>query len=218
MSDYFNFYSISALSAAVPAVYGLLKWRKLTVALKIIVSFVLMFLFFDILTYVMGMLKVSNTDVIHTCLFFQITLGGIYFMNLYSEQKHYVKAHFVIIVLTGILLFFFITRDSESVRLSTSALTLASASILIHCGIFLIDLIRNKIDEPLENNYNFLIVASLFFYFSSVFVIFLTYNILDSDQITFDFWKVKLATYIFCNLIIFYALFKYVKVHVNSRN
>lgn len=210
MIEKLSFFEFSAMSAVLPAVYGIINGRKLNTALFYILLLVSLSIVFEILTYTAMFVLGSNNFLINYFIIWQTLLPGLYFVSIEEASPKFRLMHKVILVLSMILVCYLLVIENDLFWISNDALTTSALAILIHCGVFMIDLINNRFDRDLSKYYNFFIVASLFLYYSSVYVIFLTYNVFQTE-LALKIWNVKLLTYIFLNFFIFYGFYLKVK-------
>ena len=199
-------FELSAMSAIVPAFIGILCFRKLTMALRIILLLLVVSLVCDYIALRYAEQYGQNSFIINLYILAQTFLVGSYFCYVPVSDKKYLFTHKIILFLTLAGVTLLLVFSDMSNAFNRHAFTLSSFGVLVHCGVFLTDIVRNWLDYPLSKNVNFYVVASLFIYHSSIFVVYLTFGYLN-ENISEDIWEIKLTSYVFFNFFVSYAYF-----------
>lgn len=205
MLENISFFEISALSASVPLIYGTIYFKKLSLSIRLILCFLAFSLVIDFINFFSAQFLGSNSALINLYIIIQTVLIGLYFNFSPTTDKIISKTHKIIFIL--FLLAVIIAQLTMNVdpRFNTYAVCISSIGIILHCGAFLVDMMKNDLGSSLIGNQHFFIVSSLLVYHACVFTIFLTFGILDLD-LKKEIWNIKLVAYIVFNIFIFIAL------------
>lgn len=201
MIDEIGFFEVSAMSAILPLIVGVLSRSKLSKSTLVLIFFIAISFVTDILSFYAALSTGDNSVLVNVYCVVQTFLVGLYFINIPSVGKAVGKWHAILLSggLIAIVYTYFLL--GSVVELNIRAVSISSLFIILHCGLYLIELMRNHIEERLATNPNFFITSSLFIYHSSVITIFLTFGYFDYN-VAQDLWNVKLVAYIVFNIFI----------------
>ena len=197
----------SALSPLLPAVLGIIYFRRVSFPLKIFIILSIVSVLSDGISYYYRSLSESTNTlkVIHTYLIIQTVMIYLIFSNVDFSSIKLKKIMKIIYILISVTAIFYFIFSYDPIKYSTNTVVLTGLATIISALIYFLDFSFYAQIKNERFPSTFFLISGLLIYNASIIAFFSTASILNQDSVTFLF-NIKVIMAIVFNLLMMYTI------------